>query len=30
MAKKRWQKLIQTQPKVMRAIIANEGGPTKY
>ena len=26
----RWQTLIENQPKVMKTIIANNGGPTKY
>ena len=25
-----WQKLIDNQPKVMKTIIANQGGRTKY
>ena len=30
MSKGRWQKFIDNQPKVMKAIIDNEGGRTKY
>ena len=30
MKKPRWQKLIDTQPKVMKKIIQNQGGRTKY
>ena len=30
MKKKRWQKLIDTQPKVMKTIVQNGGGRTKY
>ena len=30
MKKASWQKLINTQPKVMNQIIQNKGGPTKY
>ena len=29
-SKGRWQKFIDNQPKVMKAIIDNEGGRTKY
>ena len=30
MKKASWQKLINTQPKVVNQIIQNKGGPTKY
>ena len=30
MKKARWQKLIDTQPKIMKTIIAKNGGRTKY
>ena len=30
MKKSRWQVFIDNQPKVMKTIIANEGGRTKY
>jgi len=30
MNKSRWQTFIDNQPKVMKAIIDNEGGRTKY
>ena len=30
MKKSRWQIFINNQPKVMKTIIANEGGRTKY
>ena len=30
MKKSRWKKLIDTQPKVMKTIIQNGGGQTKY